>query len=313
MKIRLSVLVSFLVFVLVNAIATGSSASGEDLPLTLAQTVDPTQTLVPTVDLQGDGSSLASPLPVGSVGRVEDASRVYEIRVVETDYDAEERVLAGDPANMPAKPSHVMVMTSLEIEKIDTGPDFDTYGLAFTVIGSRGIDYAHVREQSSCGSVEDGPDKRREIKPGVVHLVNVCWQVPDYEIESMVMEITPILASPETERVFFSLGTPSGEKSNEVASPAAFPTPVHILLSDYLQFHPDEIEIPANTAVTFTLTNAGVLPHNFTILEAPVPTIAMDGGESIIIIITLEPGTYRIVCDVPGHTEAGQVAVLIAE
>lgn len=66
--------------------------------------------------------------------------------------------------------------------------------------------------------------------------------------------------------------------------------------------------------ITFNVTNNGALEHNF-IIESRE-------GESIELIFTtetktleieLEPGTYTLICNLPGHQEAGmETAITVA-
>lgn len=57
--------------------------------------------------------------------------------------------------------------------------------------------------------------------------------------------------------------------------------------------------------ITFLVKNAGFIEHNFIIegTDSSIPSILAQGEDSITTI--LEPGTYSIVCSLPGHQEAG--------
>jgi uncharacterized cupredoxin-like copper-binding protein len=77
-----------------------------------------------------------------------------------------------------------------------------------------------------------------------------------------------------------------------------------------LAFDPKTLTIPANTDVKVTVTNKGVLQHDFTIDELKVASKLLNGGESDTVTINAKPGTYQYYCSVPGHKEAGMVGTL---
>jgi uncharacterized cupredoxin-like copper-binding protein len=70
--------------------------------------------------------------------------------------------------------------------------------------------------------------------------------------------------------------------------------------------------------VTFNVTNTGATMHQFAIVKAPaqltggVPSGALAkgamlmGGKSETVSATLKPGSYELVCLMPGHYQAGQ-------
>lgn len=93
--------------------------------------------------------------------------------------------------------------------------------------------------------------------------------------------------------------------------PTAEPAAVTITMVD-LDFEPAVLTIPADTPVTITLTNTGVLPHNFSIPDQAV-SVNVKSGKTGTVVVTLPTGEYRFVCGIPGHTEAGMIGTLIAE
>ena len=79
-----------------------------------------------------------------------------------------------------------------------------------------------------------------------------------------------------------------------------------------MAFSPAAIEVAAGQPVKLTFRNNGVVEHNW---QGQVD------GETILVtaqprqsasktFIPHTPGTYRIVCSVPGHEQAGMVATL---
>lgn len=74
-------------------------------------------------------------------------------------------------------------------------------------------------------------------------------------------------------------------------------------------FKPNDVSIPANTAVTFAIKNGSPLPHNFSIDELKV-SIYMQPGETGKVTIKAAAGTFEYYCDLPGHKEAGMFGKL---
>lgn len=51
--------------------------------------------------------------------------------------------------------------------------------------------------------------------------------------------------------------------------------------------------------------NEGSIEHNFVIEGANVEMDAIQAGQSKELTVDLKPGTYTVVCNIPGHLEAG--------
>jgi uncharacterized cupredoxin-like copper-binding protein len=77
------------------------------------------------------------------------------------------------------------------------------------------------------------------------------------------------------------------------------------------QFDPDTLMAPADTEVTITIVNNGVVEHDITIEEIDFHILA-NPGETVSGTITVPAGIYMVYCAVPGHHEAGMMAELIA-
>lgn len=83
----------------------------------------------------------------------------------------------------------------------------------------------------------------------------------------------------------------------------------------------DKSSVPAGS-VTFKISNQGPSPHNVGVtkqsdssksgITGPVikdsPTI--DAGKTTSITVDLQPGTYNVVCTVPGHVQLGMIVAL---
>lgn len=81
---------------------------------------------------------------------------------------------------------------------------------------------------------------------------------------------------------------------------------VVVSLSEFA-ISPGALEIPAGTVVA--VDNTGAVTHNLSVDGTASPMIA--GGDSVELdLSSLEPGTYTMRCDVPGHEAAGMVGSL---
>ena len=94
----------------------------------------------------------------------------------------------------------------------------------------------------------------------------------------------------------------------DAAAPAAAANAATVTSHD-IYFEPTELTIPADTDVTFTLTNAGAAPHNFSI-DALKISVDEQPGETKEQVINAPAGEYEYYCNVPGHKEAGMVGKL---
>lgn len=111
--------------------------------------------------------------------------------------------------------------------------------------------------------------------------------------------------------------TPAGSpEASPGASPAATPAAggeeITVTGVD-IAFEEEELTIPADTDVTITLVNEGVLPHDFVIEDTDYATEVIDGGQQDEITVNLEAGEYVYYCSVPGHRQAGMEGTLTVE
>ena len=75
-------------------------------------------------------------------------------------------------------------------------------------------------------------------------------------------------------------------------------------------------EAPAGK-ITFVVTNQGQMAHNFTVLSdtgtvAKTPNFRTANGPQTLEV-ELQPGTYTIICDLPGHAQRGQKTQLVVK
>jgi uncharacterized cupredoxin-like copper-binding protein len=81
----------------------------------------------------------------------------------------------------------------------------------------------------------------------------------------------------------------------------------------------DKASVPAG-AVTFNVKNDGPSPHNLSVLPGngaskqqgvtgkPIQeTPNIDSGKTANLTVNLQPGTYQILCSIPGHVQLGMI------
>lgn len=72
-------------------------------------------------------------------------------------------------------------------------------------------------------------------------------------------------------------------------------------------FVPDAVTLSPGAA-RFEIQNAGAIEHTFVITgvdKAKTKSIVPGGTETLEV--TLRPGSYEVICDIPGHKDAGMV------
>jgi len=115
-------------------------------------------------------------------------------------------------------------------------------------------------------------------------------------------------AAPEPEPSAVPEGSAAPEASDGVeGSPAADAATVVMVDVD---FEPNELSIPADSATEVSLPNKGVALHDFVIDELGID-VAVTPGETGTAIIDAAAGEYVYYCSVPGHREAGMEGTLI--
>jgi len=87
-------------------------------------------------------------------------------------------------------------------------------------------------------------------------------------------------------------------------------TAVTVVATDF-RFSLDRAEVGAGT-ITFVLRNDGSSPHDLKVSGNGVDrkTAAIGRGETARLTVELRPGTYRLVCTVPGHELLGMRGTL---
>ncbi len=93
-------------------------------------------------------------------------------------------------------------------------------------------------------------------------------------------------------------------------------------------FNPNEFTVPAGKEITLHVTHNGTMEHNFIIMKYATDAgdmfdeadkvnvfweIDLQPGDSETVVFTApeQPGTYQIICGMPGHLQSGMIGKLI--
>lgn len=93
-------------------------------------------------------------------------------------------------------------------------------------------------------------------------------------------------------------------------------------------FDPNEFTIPAGEEITLRVTHHGTMEHNFIIMKYGRDAgemfdetdqanvfwkVTLQPGESETISFTApeQPGTYQVICGMPGHLQSGMIGKLV--
>lgn len=85
--------------------------------------------------------------------------------------------------------------------------------------------------------------------------------------------------------------------------------PVPVSMSEYAY---GPVEIHAEPGQDLAVTNDGAIPHNLLIVElAKGIELAPGARGALALPDDAAAGTYQVICDLPGHREAGMVGTLV--
>ncbi|MBX3070854.1 MAG: cupredoxin domain-containing protein [Thermomicrobiales bacterium] len=101
--------------------------------------------------------------------------------------------------------------------------------------------------------------------------------------------------------------SPSSGGTASTSATADFTIEMHDIF-----FDPDELTIPANLDITILLDNSGAAAEHSFVNSALGIDEELDPGETRIIAVNVPAGNYDIICDIPGHREAGMTMTLVA-
>jgi len=101
---------------------------------------------------------------------------------------------------------------------------------------------------------------------------------------------------------------------------------INFTMTDFA-FNPNEFTVPAGEEVTLKVTHNGTMEHSFIVMKYGTNAgdvfdeedkanvfweVDLQPGESETIAFTApaQPGTYQIICGMPGHLQSGMVGKL---
>jgi len=74
----------------------------------------------------------------------------------------------------------------------------------------------------------------------------------------------------------------------------------------------DKTTIKAGS-ITINVKNNGPSPHNIEIKELTKATDNIDAGKAGSLAVDLKPGTYTVICNIPGHEQLGMKMTLTVQ
>jgi plastocyanin len=103
-------------------------------------------------------------------------------------------------------------------------------------------------------------------------------------------------------------GCGGDDDSGSTDTTSSGPADVSVHAAD-VKFDSDSYSASAGS-VAFELVNEDSLPHTLLIEDVDGFKLSTDGNDEDSGSTDLEPGTYTIFCDIPGHRSAGMEATL---
>lgn len=79
------------------------------------------------------------------------------------------------------------------------------------------------------------------------------------------------------------------------------------------KFNPQTLRVTEGEVVRFKVTNNGKMPHEFELRALGVEALIPQGKSVTLTVRPLKAGVYNLVCDIPGHMEAGMQGELIVK
>lgn len=104
-------------------------------------------------------------------------------------------------------------------------------------------------------------------------------------------------------------------------------TKLNFSMTDFA-FDPSELTVPAGEEITLHVTHHGTMEHSFIIMKYDTDAgelfdeadkvnvfweIDLQPGDAQTVVFTApaQPGTYQIICGMPGHLQSGMIGKLI--
>ncbi len=106
-------------------------------------------------------------------------------------------------------------------------------------------------------------------------------------------------------------GSPAAGGGGSEAPAAAGENAINVVEKDFA-IAMDKTTIKAGS-ITFNVKNSGPSPHNIEIKELNKATENIDPGKTATLTADLKPGTYTVICNIPGHEQLGMHMTLTVQ
>jgi len=145
---------------------------------------------------------------------------------------------------------------------------------------------------------------------GSAEVANPPAAAPTATTSTQGMDMPAMTDTPASDSRAAAAPTPA-----DGAGPSSGGTDVQATLKEWA-IELSQAEVPAGT-VRFTVTNAGTMPHNLTVTQngstlGATSTFGPAAGPQTLEV-TLQPGTYTLICSLPGHAQRGQKIDLVVK
>ncbi len=128
--------------------------------------------------------------------------------------------------------------------------------------------------------------------------------------------------------VVFAVIFASCASNNSNGGSGGGPNTIDVTMSD-LKFTPNTWNVSAGSQVTVNIKNTGSVNHTWTVMKTPISgsyksadasnvyynseQVAAGTSKTVTFTAPSTPGTYQVICTVPGHFEAGMSGQLIVK
>lgn len=195
------------------------------------------------------------------------------------------------------------IETTINLSIRYVGPTYGNPGttLEFFAVGSKELVYDLL--SFACDGSNDNFDQRLFTDGTLAG--SVCFVVHPDDADVLSLGVSRMNGEEET------LWLATTDESVSIAPKLS--KPVLVSMHDDFSFAPDAITIPANTDVTISVVNEGFAQHDFVIVGTGYRTELLNNAQTATLIVNLPPGTYEVICSVPGHAQSGMVAALLVQ
>ena len=97
------------------------------------------------------------------------------------------------------------------------------------------------------------------------------------------------------------------------ATPEPEPEPDNLITGKEWAFNTEALKLKAGEEATLTFRNDGIMEHSMVIEGLGVSMEYVQRGKEKVATVTPEPGTYEVVCTIPGHAEQGMRTTIVVE